>query len=144
MNKQTISGIAIAAILLTGAAFYAGTIYAGMNISTAQSLQRQGGQGRGNRFGNGGFIGGKIIAKDATAITIELNGPNASSTPGQASGSKIVLYSNSTQVGKTVAGTLDDLHVGQNVSINGTQNPDGSITAQNIQIRPMDFRSRGQ
>ena len=145
MNKQAMFGIIIGVVVLAGAAFYAGTMYAGTNIASTQSAQRQGGQGRGNRFtGNGGFVAGKIVAKDASSITIELGGQNATSTPAQTSGSKIILYGNSTQVGKTVAGVLEDLQVGQNITVNGTQNAGGSVTAQNIQIRPVGGGPRGQ
>jgi hypothetical protein len=37
---------------------------------------------------------------------------------------------------KTTAGTSNDLVVGTNVSVQGTANPDGSVSAQIISIRP--------
>jgi hypothetical protein len=33
-------------------------------------------------------------------------------------------------------GSISDLNMGQKVMVNGKTNPDGSIAAQNIQIRP--------
>src|SRR4029077_14482427 len=86
--------------------------------------------------GGGGFVAGTLVSKDATSVTIQLGGPNASSTNAGATGSKIVLYNGSTQIGKFDTGTSDDLKVGDMVTVQGSTNSDGSITAQMIQIRP--------
>jgi hypothetical protein len=139
MNK--IVGIVVAVAIVVGAAaFWGGMTYAKSNPPTGGAARGQGqfgqGAGRGNRGGNGGAFG-KIISKDATSITVELTGgPNATSTNGTSSGSKIVLYNTSTEVAKTVTGSANDLTVGTNVVVSGTSNSDGSITAQMIQIRP--------
>ena len=96
---------------------------------------------RGTRVG-GGFVGGQIIAKDATSITVQLkalggqNGPNSGATQTQGQGSKIVFYTNGTNVMKTTDGTANDLIVGKDITVTGTANPDGSVNAQSIQIRP--------
>jgi len=80
---------------------------------------------RGNINGNG-FITGEIIAKDDKGLTVKLKD----------GGSKIVFLSESTEITKLVTSTLSDLEIGRNIIINGTANPDGSLTAQMIQLRP--------
>ena len=73
----------------------------------------------------GGFASGQIITKDAQAITLQL--PNGNS--------EVVFYSSSTQVIKPTAASLSDVVAGTQVMIGGSQNSDGSLTAQSIQIR---------
>jgi hypothetical protein len=138
MSKSTIVTVTIVVIIGSGT-FYGGTIYE-KNILTSQGLLRsanrngfsqgspQGQNNPGPRGRNsGGFIAGQILSKDDKSVTIK--------TPD--GGSKIVFFSDSTQVGKTAEGSISDLDSGQEVMIGGTPNSDGSLTAQNIQIRPV-------
>jgi hypothetical protein len=133
MNKKT--GLIIGFIIVAVVAFYAGNKYGSGKIATTTQNSAgnsfgggQGGNGgqRGGRNG-GGFTIGEIISKDATSITIKL----------QAGGSKIVFLGTTTKVTKSVDGTSDDLVVGKNVSVTGTTNPDGSVVADSVQIRPV-------
>ncbi len=131
LTKQQI-GIAIAVVIvLCGASFYAGNKYGqGQNNNNTQSQQAsarfgQGGGARGMR-GGAGFINGNVLSKDDKSITVQLHD----------GGSKIVFLSGSATIAKAVQGSVADLTVGQQVMVNGTANPDGSITAQNVQIRP--------
>ncbi len=145
MNKQHMLWALGALIVVGGASFWGGMTYAANKSASAGETVSRFGQGgtRGGRFGGGGGAFGRIVAKDATSITIELmGGPNATST-GQGTGSKIVLYDTNTQIGKFTTGSLNDLSVGENVSISGTGNSDGSITAQMIQIRPANVQRPG-
>lgn len=122
MNKKIILSVIITAIVFGGGGYYLGA-----KLSSVKTPQ-QNFAGRGARIGNGaggGFATGQIIAKDATSITVQMN-----------AGSKIIFYSASTPITKSVAGTANDLTIGEQVTANGTPNPDGSITAQSIQIRP--------
>lgn len=137
MNNSLIVSIVAAAIVFGGGGFYAGMQYqAGKTPSRAGGAFAGGNfagriAGAGSRTAGAGGAFGTIIAKDATSITVQLS--MGTST---ASGSKIVLYDTSTQIGKMVTGSTNDLAIGENVTVSGTPNSDGSITAQNIQIRP--------
>ena len=146
--SKIISAI-IAGVLLAGGAFYAGMKYgAGKNpASTSPSFSQadQGGQGQFNQLGGvgatgvrggrgtrGGFIVGEIIAKDETSITVNIRDPRL---PEGTGGSKIVFITPKTPVTKSVSGALKDLNVGEQVTIMSTPNPDGSVTAESVQIR---------
>jgi hypothetical protein len=139
--------IIIIAVIVAAGAFFGGMKYgqrknsSGGNFTNLTPEQRQermqqmganvGGFRGGNR-GNG-FATGEIISKDDPAkdgagknITIKL----------QDGGSKIVFFSDSTEVSKFVSGASSDLEIGKTAVVNGSTNADGSITAQSIQIRP--------
>lgn len=138
MDKKTIATfVAIVGVIGAGA-FYGGVkygmsknVFKGAAFSQGQMGMRDGnnirnGKGQ-NRQGvsEGSFSGGEVISKDDKSITIKTRD----------GGSKIVYFSDSTSVGKELSGTFADLNVSQQVMINGKSNTDGSIAAQNIQIR---------
>lgn len=80
--------------------------------------------GNANRFRP---VGGDIIASDANSITVKL--PDGSS--------KIVLVSDKTTINKAGTATRDELKIGEKVAVYGTDNSDGSVTAQNVQLNPI-------
>lgn len=133
MQKQLTRVIIL--IILSGAlSFYAGTKYA-TKASTATALatdgpgnfQRQGGNGaRGNRQMGGGAVSGKILSVTDQSIVVQLRD----------GGSRIVFISPSTEVSKFVSGTSSDLLAQKDVIVSGESNPDGSLNAKTIQIRP--------
>ena len=57
-----------------------------------------------------------------------------------AGGSKIVFVSDGTQIVRSDEGVLDDISVGEVVTVSGTLNADGSLSAQSIQIRSEEKR----
>jgi hypothetical protein len=142
-NKNVILIIII--VLAVGAgAFYGGTLYEKNKVSSQGMMRGNGnfpggragqangpggpgrGAGQGKNGSNGNFTVGQIVSKDDKSITIKTSD----------NGSKIIFFTNSTTVGRSVSGSPSDLNSGQNVMVNGTANPDGSLSAQNIQIRP--------
>ncbi len=133
--KSSIVSFLVGAVIVGGSSFYGG-----MHYAQSQTPQRGNGMfaimgnngairgqrnGRGGMMG-GGFTGGEIIAKDDKSITIKM--PDG--------GSKIIFYSGSTEIGKFTSGAPTDLIIGKIVSVRGSVNQDGSITAQSLQLRP--------
>ena len=135
--------IIIIIVIVAAGSFFAGMKYGQSKSSTnlsrgnfqnmspeerQQRIQQMGTAGVGFRDNreSSGFASGEIISKDDKSITIKL--PDG--------GSKIIFYSETTEVGKFVDGTPTDLEVDKTVIVNGTANQDGSITAQSIQMRP--------
>ncbi len=98
----------------------------GFGQGGAVSGQRGTGQA-GNRTARmGGFINGTLLKKDATSLTIKMRDGS----------SKIVLVTSSTKALKMADTTLDEFTEGADVMVSGTANPDGSVTAQTVQVRP--------
>ena len=88
-------------------------------------FQRTDNTPQGNRLG-GRPVTGEIISQDDKSITVKM-------TDGS---TKIVILADSTSYTKTDTGSKADLKVGSQVGVFGTDNSDGSITAQNIQLNP--------
>ena len=135
--------LTLAAIIFAGAGFAGGMRYESYRISkmspqelfsqiggfgarTAGPNDGAGNQVRFERNDNiGWMITGEIISKDDKSITVKLLD----------GGSRIIFYSSSTTISKTVDGKSDDLAVGKNVMISGDTNADNTINAKNIQLR---------
>lgn len=137
MNKITLG---IIAVLALSGSFYGGMKYdqskslalTGSNTGTFSAQGRQAGFGGGNGTttrgmrGAGGGTAGNIVSKDATSITVQMRD----------GGSRTVFFTAATPVLKSIAGSADDLKIGEMVTVMGTANSDGSVSAQSIQIRP--------
>ncbi len=88
--------------------------------------QGQGVMGQGMRP-----VAGEIINQDDKSITVKT----------QDGSSKIIILSDTTTINKASEATQADLKTGETVSVFGTINADGSVTAQNIQLNPL-FRAQ--
>src|SRR3989339_1306016 len=135
--------LVLGVIAIAALTFYGGMIYSGkkggnfnrgnipglVNKEGQQRLGGMGGFGAGKMAGGQRgvyFIRGENIAKDDQSVTVKL--PDG--------GSKIIFFSASTEITKSVAGATSDITVGGQIMSTGTTNTDGSITATIIQIRP--------
>jgi hypothetical protein len=141
INKKIVLGVAVCLVLVV-LSFSGGMIYGKGNVSKSdtnrqgQFAQRGFDQYGGERTGNqgmmrggvngGGFVSGEVLSIDDKSMTVKL--PNG--------GSKIVFFSPSTKVEKTVDGTTADIVIGKQVMVTGTASADGSVSATSIQLRP--------
>ncbi len=88
--------------------------------------------GQNGMMGRGG-VEGSILSVDATSMTVKL-----------ADGStKIIIFSGSTTYSNTTVAAQSDLKTGSTVAVFGSTNSDGSVTATNVQINPINFRPQG-
>lgn len=133
MKQQHIIGVLVGAIIISGIAFYLGTLYQASkqspsfaNAVAGAGSRRFGGMGSGTR---NGFrpVAGDILSADDKGMTVKL----------QDGSSKIIIFSDKMTVNKAEQATKADIKVGDKVSVFGTDNSDGSVTAQNIQLNPM-------
>jgi len=133
MKKNYLIIIAVVVLLVVGVcAFYCGMLY-GKSQNARPFGNMQGIKNGKINGGGSNFISGDIISKDNNSITLQLSNN---------SGSKIIFFSSKTQINKSAAATSDDLAKGTSVSITGTTNSDGSVTAQSIQIKPSGQNTR--
>ena len=131
---------AILVIVFAGASFYGGIMYQqgkaipfGGLYANGQVAARNGRTaGAGTRSG---FrpVNGEIISSDSKSIVVKT----------QDNTSRIVILSSKTLINKAVAATVDDLKVGEKVAVFGTDNADGSVTAQNVQLNPIQRMGGG-
>ncbi len=140
-TNQTI--ILVASIILSlGVGYFAGTKYKSNNKQEfvnqfnqrnrdqfGGSRQSTGAMGQKSAGMPGGFrpVIGEIIASDGKTVTVKLNDGST----------KLVLIGSSTTISTAQVTDISSLKTGEKVSVFGTQNPDGSTTAQNIQLNPL-------
>lgn len=121
-------------IIVGGGAFYGGMRYEQskkffpqdfQNFSPEQRqqffLQREG------QRVDGRFLVGKVIGKDEKSLTLKM----------QDNSTRIVFFSDSTKISKTTEGKIDDIEIGKQIIVSGSQNSDGSYSAKTIQVSPI-------
>jgi len=138
MKNKKIVLIVVGALVISGLSFFGGLKFGQSKTNTNQfqvnggafgqgGMMNKGAVGRNRGGAGGGFVMGEVLSKDDKSVTIKLND----------GGSKIVFFSTSTKIEKTVDGLSADVAVGKQVQIMGTTNPDGSVNATSIQMRPL-------
>ncbi len=108
-----------AAVLFVGGLFY------GKSMAPTGPVTRAGFTGP-RTSPAGGFVAGEITSLASSSLTLQLANGN----------SVVVFYSTSTTVSKPTTVPAAALTTGTSVMVGGTQNSDGSLTAQSIQVRP--------
>lgn len=132
-NSKLMLAVALTAVVMGGVGFWGGNQYS-QNIRSSRFGQM------GNRIGarpngstqpgsgmRGGMILGEVSAKDDKSITVKM--PDGSS--------KLVILSSTTTYRTATEISADELQVGKNVVVQGTQNADGSTTASSIELNPV-------
>lgn len=116
----------LAAVIAAGLGFFGGMRYQKSQISSQLGAGIARGANRTRAGGNFRPVNGDVLTSDDKSITVKL-------TDGS---SKIVLLTDKTTISKSAEATKADVVVGEKVAVFGTDNSDGSVTAQNIQINP--------
>ncbi|HSX24529.1 MAG TPA: DUF5666 domain-containing protein [Candidatus Andersenbacteria bacterium] len=93
---------------------------------------------RGGAFAQGGANAGRFGANGQRPVvgTIQSITADHMTVQSMDGSTHAVLIDNNTQYRKTTDATQSDFTQGTSVMVVGTQNPDGSITATNIQTAP--------
>lgn len=121
--------IAVIAALVVGA----GAFFGGMKYQETKAATNNRNRIEGQRFGqrsSGNFqpVRGEITSADNGSITVKM----------QDGSSKIVLVSDTTAITEAKSAPKESLTNGTKVMVFGSNNSDGSVTAQNIQLNPTE------
>ena len=137
MNKTIITAILVAVVFGGGGYYFGKQASASATPTGAAAFAgRTGAPGGTGRFGGGaggGFTTGTIISTGSGTMTIQM--PTSTSTSAT-TGTKIVILDANTVISELQTVPTTNLAVGQSVTVSGTSNSDGSVTATSIQVRP--------
>ncbi|MCR4326610.1 MAG: hypothetical protein NUV52_03070 [Candidatus Roizmanbacteria bacterium] len=125
----------VGAVIILSLGFLGGTVYQ-KNQQPSGSLGRRSSNFQSNGVApsneesvppiqqGAGPVSGSVISKDQTTVTIQLSDGST----------KIIVYSDDTQINKLSAGTLADVQTGEKITVMGSTNTDGTVTARTISI----------
>lgn len=135
--KNNLLVTTIVAVIVGGLGFFGGIQYQKVNANPArpggQFQQLDNGQnrpagltGRNGTATRGGVspVSGEILSIDDKSITVK----------SQDGSNKIVVYADSTNINKSSEGSFADLQVGEEVMVIGTEDANGTVTAQTISV----------
>ena len=136
MNKNTGMIIAVVLIVLAGIGGFVG----GMQYQKTNADSSFAGGPNGafrQRFGMMGQNGqnfrpqrGQVISVGNGTMTLKLSDGST----------KLIVLPSNTNYLKTDQASQSDVKTGETVTVLGTQNSDGSITAQDVQLNPANFQ----
>jgi hypothetical protein len=127
MNKNMMVVVAVVLIIVASAGgFFAGLMYQKNQTPALGTTIRGNFAARAGQ--NAAFrpIGGQVLSMSDTTLTVKLSDGST----------KIVVLSSSTAFLQSTKAALTNVKTGDTVNVVGTQNSDGSVTAQDIQINP--------
>ncbi|HYM64912.1 MAG TPA: DUF5666 domain-containing protein [Candidatus Sulfotelmatobacter sp.] len=131
MNKNTMTILGVVLIIVA----LAGGFFAGMQYQKSQPrgigqfagrFSGLNGQGQFGQNANFRPVRGQVISADKNTLTVKLSDGST----------KVVVLSSITIFVKSQTAISSDLKTGDTVNVLGTQNSDGSVTAQDVQINP--------
>lgn len=134
MSKLSLYLIIFGVVIAVGS-FYAGVSYQASKTPTTPS-QFTRGRFNGNnsvaRPNGQAFFHGEILSLTDGQLTLKL----------EDNSSKLIFIGERTQYLKSDLGSINDLSQGSSITVIGSANNDGSITAQTIQIGNFSFPNR--
>ena len=146
MNKKMTWMLAlgvVAALVCFGAGYYvphpSATTAARSGFTATGTFVGRTGAGTGAAAFGGGTVGSVVAVGNGT-FTVQL--PTSTSTTAS-TGTKLVLVNNSTEIDELETVPASNIQDGQTVTVAGTTNSDGSITASSVMIRPATTRTTG-
>ena len=136
MNSKIIMGVI--AVVFAAAGFFGGMKYQqgktpafGGQFRAGQGVPNgrggTGGQAGGNRPNGFRPVSGEVVNIDDKSMTVKMMDGST----------KIVILSDNATYNKSADGSKSDIKAGTQIAVFGTENSDGSVTAQNVQINPV-------